>query len=115
MNRFIDWKLRIKNPTFWLSIGIAFFTPILAYAGISAPDITSWSSLAALISDAFANPFVLLLVVSSVYNAIIDPTTPGVKDYQKKSLTQIIPQSTGQTSEENTEQSRAENGEELND
>ena len=61
---------------------LAIFTPILAYAGLTAQDLTSWKALFELIVGAISNPYVLGLVVVSVWNALNDPTTSGVSDSQ---------------------------------
>lgn len=79
----MNWKVRIKNPVFWVQIVLAVFTPILAYAGLTAEDMTTWGALGDLILGAVSNPYVLGLVVVSVWNAVNDPTTSGVKDSQQ--------------------------------
>ena len=76
----INWKVRFKNPTFWVSIGIAVITPILAYMGLTAQDLTTWAAVGSLLKSAVSNPYMLLLVAVSVYNAVIDPTTKGISD-----------------------------------
>lgn len=76
----MNWKVRIKNPVFWAQIVLAVFTPILAYAGLTAEDMNTWKALGDLIMGALSNPYVLMLVVVSVWNAINDPTTKGVTD-----------------------------------
>ncbi|WP_455682969.1 phage holin [Thomasclavelia sp.] len=76
----INLKVRLKNPIFIIQLILAILTPILAYAGLSAEDITTWSTLIKLLIDALKNPYVLSLVFVSVFNAINDPTTPGLKD-----------------------------------
>ena len=73
-------KVRLKNWSFWVSLIIAIFTPILAYFGITASDITTWGKLGEVLLNAISNPYVLMLVCVSVYNALIDPTTKGIKD-----------------------------------
>jgi phi LC3 family holin len=79
----MNWKVRIKNPVFWVQIVLAVFTPILAYAGLTAEDMTTWGALGDLIVGAVSNPYVLGLVVVSVWNAVNDPTTSGVTDSQQ--------------------------------
>lgn len=76
----INWKVRLKNPSFWVSIVIAVFTPILAYMGITAQDITSWAALGDVLLQAVSNPYILIMVAVSVYNAVVDPTSTGVTD-----------------------------------
>lgn len=76
----INLKVRLKNPVFIAQIILAIFTPILAYAGLTMQDITTWKALGDLIVNAISNPFVLILAIQSVWNAINDPTTKGVGD-----------------------------------
>lgn len=86
----MNWKVRIKNPVFWAQIVLAVFTPILAYAGLTAEDMNTWKVLGDLIMGALSNPYVLMLVVVSVWNAVNDPTTSGVTD-SKQALTYVEP------------------------
>lgn len=76
----INWKIRIKNVSFWVSIVISVFTPILAYRGLTAADITTWSTLGNMLLSAVSNPYILLMIAVSVYNTIIDPTSSGITD-----------------------------------
>lgn len=76
----INWKVRFSNPQFIAQIGLAVIVPILAYAGLTLEDVTSWAKLASIIFDALRNPYVLGLVAVSVYNAIPDPTVAGLAD-----------------------------------
>ena len=78
----INFKVRFKNPIFIAQLVLAIFTPILAYAGLTAQDLISWKALFELIIGAVSNPYVLGLVVVSVWNALNDPTTSGVSDSQ---------------------------------
>ena len=76
----LNWKVRVKNPSFWVSIALAILTPILAYMGITAQDIATWSALGNVMLQAVSNPYVILMVAVSLYNAVVDPTTTGVTD-----------------------------------
>lgn len=76
----MNWKIRIKNPVWWVQMILAILTPILAYAGLSAQDLTTWNTLGTMILDALKNPYVLSLVAVSVWNACNDPTSSGVTD-----------------------------------
>ena len=40
----INWKVRFKNPVFYVQLGISIMAPIFAYLGITAKDITTWDS-----------------------------------------------------------------------
>ena len=79
----INWKIRLKNPAFWASIVLAVFAPILAYMGITAEDLSSWQALGNVLLQAVSNPYVLVLVIASVYNAVVDPTTRGISDSKR--------------------------------
>lgn len=79
----INLKVRLKNPVFIVQIVLAILTPILAYAGLTASDLTSWKALGDLLLGAISNPYVLSLVVISVWNAVNDPTTAGITDSAK--------------------------------
>ena len=68
-------KIRLKNPTFWVQIFISAFATALAYAGLTAADMTTWGGVWNVIVGAFSNPYCLFLVASSVWNALNDPTT----------------------------------------
>ena len=78
----INWKVRIKNPMFWVQIVVAIFVPVLGYMGITAQDLTTWQAVGNVILTAFSNPYVLL----------IDPTTTGITD-SKTALTYTTPNS----------------------
>lgn len=86
----INWKIRFKNPLFIGQIILAILTPILAYVGLSVSDITTWGILFDLIVSAIMNPYILFLVVVSVFNAITDPTTKGIKD-SKTAMSYEVP------------------------
>ena len=76
----INWKVRFKNPTFWVQIAVAVVVPILAYFGMSWDDMTTWSALGNIFIEAVKNPVVIVSVIVSVWNAINDPTTSGLSD-----------------------------------
>ena len=79
----INWKVRFKNPLFIAQMILAVLTPILAYAGLTVKDLTTWQALGDLLIGALSNPYVLGLVVVSVFNAVTDPTTSGVADSEQ--------------------------------
>ena len=76
----INWKVRFNNPTFWKGIGIAIMGPILMHLGMNWTDLTTWQGFGSVLMQAIQNPVILVAVISSVYNAIIDPTTKGISD-----------------------------------
>lgn len=86
----INIKVRFRNPVFIAQLILAVLTPILAYAGLTMQDLTTWKALGDLLLGAVKNPYVLSLVVVSVFNAVTDPTTAGVTD-SERALTYDFP------------------------
>ncbi|MCR5718680.1 MAG: phage holin family protein [Oscillospiraceae bacterium] len=76
----LNLKVRLRNPVFIAQILMAVLTPILAYAGLTVQDITSWEALGKLLLGAVQNPYVLGMIAVSVWNALNDPTTKGLED-----------------------------------
>lgn len=76
----INWMVRVKNPSFWIGIVISIVAPVLTYFGLTVQDLTTWSAIGSLFVDAISNPYVILTILVSVYNTIVDPTTTGVTD-----------------------------------
>lgn len=76
----MNLKVRFKNPVFIAQLVLAILTPILAYAGLTGEDLTTWKALWDLLVGAISNPYVLSLVAVSVWNALNDPTTKGISD-----------------------------------
>lgn len=76
----INFKLRAKNPQFWFQIALAVAAPIAGYTGLTGSDISSWPLLIGTLWDAISNPYLLMLIVVSVYNATIDSTVRGFSD-----------------------------------
>ncbi len=79
----LNLKVRFKNPVFIAQLLLAIFTPILAYFGLTAQDLTTWGALGRLIIDAVSNPYVVSLIVVSVWNALNDPTTKMFGDSER--------------------------------
>ena len=76
----MNLKVRFRNPVFIVQLILAILTPILAYAGLTLQDLTTWGALGNLLLGALSNPYVLGLIVVSVWNALNDPTTAGLTD-----------------------------------
>lgn len=76
----MNFKIRFKNPVFIAQFILAILTPILAYAGLTVQDLTSWQALGNLLFEAIQNPYVLGLIAVSLWNALNDPTTAGITD-----------------------------------
>lgn len=76
----INFKVRLKNPIFIAQLVLSILTPILAYAGLTPQDLTTWSALGQILFEAIKNPYVLGLIIVSLWNAMNDPTTEGIYD-----------------------------------
>ena len=76
----INWKVRIKNPVFWVEVAAAIILPILAHLGFNWEDMTTWGALWGILLEAVKNPVIVVAVIVSVWNAITDPTTAGISD-----------------------------------
>ena len=82
MNNFlnINWRVRFKNPQFWLSVVLSILVPPLAYAGIEFSSITTWGKFFEVLGSGFANPYIVVMMLVGIYNAVIDNTTKGQGD-----------------------------------
>ena len=76
----LNWKVRFKNPVFIAQLVLSILIPILSYMGLTVQDLTTWAALGNALLEAIKNPYVLGLVIVSVWNALNDPTTKGVGD-----------------------------------
>lgn len=76
----MNLKVRLKNPVFWVQLIVGAFATAMAYAGLTAAEMTSWSGVWQVVQGAFTNPYCLFLIASNVWNALNDPTTAGVTD-----------------------------------
>lgn len=72
----INWKVRIKNPYFW----IAMCGVILTAMGISPEMLTSWKALGNAFIGLISNPYMIGCVVIAVLGVVNDPTTNGISD-----------------------------------
>lgn len=79
MKNRINWKVRAKNPYFWLGLGGA----VIAASGISPETITSWCMIGQVLLDFISNPFAVISVIVAVIGVISDPTTEGLSDSQR--------------------------------
>jgi phi LC3 family holin len=79
----MNLKVRFRNPVFIAQLILAILTPILAYAGLTVQDLTSWGALGYILLEAIKNPYVLGLILISVWNALNDPTTAGLTDSEQ--------------------------------
>ena len=69
----INWKVRIKNPVFWLTMipsVVAVVYTILGIFGV-VPSISE---------DVVINSFTAIVTVLTTLGVLVDPTTNGVSD-----------------------------------
>lgn len=76
----LNWKIRSQNPMFYLQIVLSFLIPVLGYFGLNWSEMTTWGSLFDMLYDAFSNPYCLSIALVSVFNAVVDSTSPGIGD-----------------------------------
>lgn len=79
----INWNVRFKNPQFWINLVISVFAIILAYFGMNWEQMTTWSSIGALLAQAVQNPVVVFAILACIWNALNDPTTAGLSDSER--------------------------------
>lgn len=69
----INWKVRIKQPAFWIAtipVVISFIYAVLALLGV-VPSITE---------DIVQNAFIAVVAVLAQLGIVVDPTTKGFCD-----------------------------------
>lgn len=76
----MNLRVRLKNPVFWVQVLTGAFAALLAYAGLTAADLTNWGALLGVLRQAATNPYCLFLIASNVWSALNDPTTSGLTD-----------------------------------
>lgn len=78
----LNWKVRFNKKNF-LFIGqviVSVVIPVLAYFGLQASDLTTWSKVWETFVQAISNPYVVIMAIVSLFNAVTDPTTKGISD-----------------------------------
>lgn len=81
----INWKVRFnrKNILFLSQVLLSVLVPILTYFGMQLSDFTSWQIVRDTLLQAASNPYVIIMSLVSLFNAITDPTTQGISDSQQ--------------------------------
>ena len=72
----INWKVRLKSKTFWVSAVSALLVFIYALAGLFGFALP-------VAQEEIMNVVVLFLALLSAVGIVNDPTTPGVKDSER--------------------------------
>lgn len=76
----INWKVRVKNPVWWVQVLLAIIAPVLSYFGFTPESMTSWNIVWDTLLRAVQNPYVIGLCIISFVNTLNDPTTKGICD-----------------------------------
>lgn len=76
----LNLKVRARNPVFWFNVILGALTTALAYAGLTAADLTTWQGVIDVIKNTMSNPYCLGLVLVNIWNSLIDTTTSGFGD-----------------------------------
>ena len=72
----INWKVRLRNPLFWVSLGGVVLTAM----GRTPESFTSWGRVLQAVVELVGNPYLLGSVTLAVLGVLIDPTTKGICD-----------------------------------
>lgn len=86
----INWKVRFKNPYFWIGLVAMFLCAI----GVSADTITSWNALVQALKGFIMNPYLIGSVIIALIGYVQDPTTAGLGD-SKTALNYNAPKKEG--------------------
>ena len=78
----LNWKVRFnkKNILFITQVIVSVVIPVLTYFGLQTSDLTTWSKVWETFMQAISNPYVVVMAIVSLFNAVTDPTTKGISD-----------------------------------
>ncbi len=79
----INWKVRVKNPTWWAQVVCAVVLPLIVGTGAQWSDMTSWQTLGQTLLAALMNPVVVVAMLVQLWTAVTDPTTAGTSDSEQ--------------------------------
>lgn len=72
----LNWKVRAKNPYFWIGLVGMFFCAI----GVDSSTLTTWGALIEQLKELISNPYLIGSVVIAFIGYVTDPTTAGFGD-----------------------------------
>ncbi len=72
----INWKVRLKQPYFWIGLAGVIFTA----TGLDATTFTSWGAVWDAFIGFWKNPYMIISVALAIIGVITDPTTAGLGD-----------------------------------
>lgn len=76
----INWKVRFKNPIFWIQIISVTVLTLISGVGQSWENMTSWPLLYDTLIAAIMNPVTVVAVLVAWWTAATDPTVKGMGD-----------------------------------
>jgi phi LC3 family holin len=69
----INWKVRLKNPAFWITVVPAIITVVYAILSV-------FNVIPAVAEETIVKGFMALMSVLATLGIVVDPTTKGIKD-----------------------------------
>ena len=75
-----NFKVRAKNPLFWVANIVAVLTYVGGYLGVKGTDITSWDKLFSIVGDIVANPYLIVMIIVTLVTTAISYTDKGIRD-----------------------------------
>ena len=75
-----NFKVRAKNPLFWIANIVAVLVYIGGYLGVKGTDVTSWDKLFSIVGDVVANPYLIVMIVVTFVTTAISYTDKGIRD-----------------------------------
>ena len=75
-----NFKVRAKNPLFWIANVVAVLVYIGGYLGVKGTDVTSWDKLFSIVGDVVANPYLIVMIIVTFVTTAISYTDKGFKD-----------------------------------
>lgn len=72
----INWKVRLKNPTFWITVIPALITVV--YAVLALFDV-----IPNVAEETLVNGFMAIMSVLATLGIVVDPTTKGISDSER--------------------------------
>ena len=75
-----NFKVRAKNPLFWIANVVAVLVYIGGYLGVKGTDVTSWDKLFSIVGDVVANPYLIVMIIVTFVTTAISYTDKGFRD-----------------------------------
>lgn len=75
-----NFKVRAKNPLFWIANIVAVLVYIGGYLGVKGTDVTSWDKLFSIVGDVVANPYLIVMIIVTFVTTAISYTDKGIRD-----------------------------------